>query len=218
MMNNRIVPALVALVCLVAPSCVHAQTLTTPAAPVTAPQRAHRENPLREALLAANLTPDQETKIKAIQKQTSEATRALMNPTAGAPTTDRSAEREQIKALHEKEVTDIKALLTTDQLAKFQPVYDQGIAFALPLGRALTPLSLTDEEKAKVAPILTAAQAQMAELKSVPNTERASKYAALIDSLKGQIRPLLTSSQQTQLDTLTFARQRGGRGRGQITQ
>jgi Spy/CpxP family protein refolding chaperone len=70
-----------------------------------------------------------------------------------------------------------------------------------PLEEITATLKLTDEQKAKVQPILDSAKPQMRAI----HEEAMQKATALMDSTTAQIRPLLTAEQVQKLDTLKKA-------------
>ena len=70
-----------------------------------------------------------------------------------------------------------------------------------PLEELSSTLNLTDAQKAKVQPIVDQAKPQ---LKAI-HEEAMTKAKAVIDTSLTQIRPLLTSEQQTKLDAIMKA-------------
>jgi protein CpxP len=75
-------------------------------------------------------------------------------------------------------------------------------------------LSLTDDQKTKIKPILETESTQVKSLfqdTSMSPQDRHTKMRGIHDTTMGQIRPLLTSDQQAKLDSM---KQHEGMGRG----
>jgi hypothetical protein len=72
-----------------------------------------------------------------------------------------------------------------------------------PLQEMTSSLNLTDAEKAKIQPIIDQARPQFQAI----HQEAMTKAKAVIDDSIGQIRPLLSSDQQTKLDAIVKAHQ-----------
>ena len=78
-----------------------------------------------------------------------------------------------------------------------------GNRFLTLLSNIFTNLNLTDVEKAKIQPIIDQAKPQLQAI----HQDAMTKAKAVIDDSVSQIRPLLTSEQQTKLDTIVKAHQ-----------
>lgn len=184
------------------PASSAAPAAAAPAAPSPAAgrQRHGGGNPLAAALKAAGLTAEQKAKVKDLTTKHADDLKAVTDRTSPAG-------RAQVKTLNDKYQADIKALLTPEQLARF----DSAMAWESPLGRPLTTLNLTDDEKTKISPILKDASGQWTAAASLRGAERRTRDEAIIADFKAKVRPLLTADQQPLLDSLNFAPARGGR-------
>jgi len=195
---------------------------TAPPATATLPQTSASASPdpITTGLAAASLTDDQKTQIDTIAEKYRKEREALSPPTT--TTTERPRltpkQREQIAASEAREVTEIKAVLTPDQQTKFQTAYDTARvtqASAPTLAVLTEKLSLTEEEKAKVTPIVLEYTGEVLKLRedtTLDRSARQQKMTTLWDTTKAKIRPLLPSEKQTTLDGITSLR--GGRPGG----
>jgi Spy/CpxP family protein refolding chaperone len=166
-------------------------------------------NPLNVALKALTLTADQQTKVDDLMKAYREAVKA--DNTGGTP-----ASPEQRQAREEKLTADIKAVLTDAQKTQFDAELTKVRAerAAGPFVKAMEGLDLTDEQKAKVTPIVQDTAAQITKIRAddgLKNKERRTKMAAVVEEMKGKVRPLLTPEQQTKFDAIQWPL-RGARG------
>jgi periplasmic protein CpxP/Spy len=65
-----------------------------------------------------SLTPEQTTKVEALNKETGEKMRALFEANSG----DRDKAREKMRAVREESDTKLKAILTAEQYTKWQEI------------------------------------------------------------------------------------------------
>lgn len=72
-----------------------------------------------------------------------------------------------------------------------------------PLEHMTKTLDLTPDQQAKIRPILEQAKPQIAAARQ----EARQRMRAIRDNIRSQIRPLLTSAQQTKLDAMQKARE-----------
>ncbi|MBC8134456.1 MAG: Spy/CpxP family protein refolding chaperone [Fibrella sp.] len=187
------------------------------------------QSPVMMGLKAVSLTDAQQDQIKTIAKkyrdEKQELTKSGDSGTASTPgaRTRMSPEiRAKLSAMEEKELAEVKALLTPEQLPKFQTAFDaakteQG-SNTLFAGM-MEKLALTDEQKSKIAPILKDAVPELTKLREDTTMDRkakAGKSMEIWNSLKEKIRPILTAEQQKKLDDIKNLRgggRRGGQGR-----
>lgn len=83
------------------------------------------------------------------------------------------------------------------------------------LQRMSRMLNLTDDQKAKIKPILEEQSSKMHELMqdtSISQEDKRSRFQAIHQDTMSQIKPILTPDQQQKLANM---RERGGEGRGQ---
>lgn len=195
----------------VAPPPATAPPADTVPASTSGGKRVMRANPVTEALKGLELTTDQKSKIKEI--------RAQSRKDIAAVTDRRSPEgMAKVRDINKKQVDDIKASLPADLQTRFQTAYDAAVAKS-PAGGAGVPealglrdfkaplavLNLTPAEQAKVDPIARDAYDKIVEMRkdrTLKRADRSSKTETIITDMKTQVRPLLTTAQQTQLDTL----------------
>ena len=90
----------------------------------------------------------------------------------------------------------------------------QGMNAEAQLERMSQALNLTDDQKAKIKPILENQDKQMQQLRqdtSVSQEDRRSKFQEIRQNTMSQIKPILSSDQQKKLESM---HERGGEGRG----
>ena len=93
--------------------------------------------------------------------------------------------------------------------------HGQGMNADEQLQRMSRTLNLTDDQKAKIKPILEEQSNKMHELMqdtSLSQQDKRSKFQEIHQNTMSQIKPILTSDQQQKLANM---RERGGEGRGQ---
>ena len=186
--------------------------------------RQRQESSLAAGLKAADLTDAQKTQIKTITDKYKEERKVLLpQPAAGgAVSTERARPTPELRTkltdLETRETADVKAVLTPDQQTKFQTAYDAAKA-SRGNGNILTgfaeKLKLTEDQKAKVTPILTDLTDTMKKIReddSIERRDKAEKMMSAWNDAKEKIRPILTADQQKSLDEIKM---RGGRGGGQ---
>jgi hypothetical protein len=196
-------------------------------APDAGSARPAQIDPIAVGLAAASATDAEKSQADAIIKKAVADRDAIVPPAAAGDTSPRTPwtpeQREQLNAIQTKELADIKAVLTSDQQAKFQAAYDTAriARQAAPAVRALDEqVTLTDSEKSKVTPILGDYVEQVQKLRqdtTLDRDARQEKTKTLWDAAKAKIRPLLTADQQTTLDgidSLRYGRGGGGGGGG----
>lgn len=185
-----------------------------------------RTSPLTVALKAAELTDAQQVQIKTISKKYRDERQELMRPAAGDAAGGGRGRvspdlRTKLDAIEAKELAEVKAVLTAEQLTKFQAAHDaakseQGTNMLF--GGMMQQLALTDEQKTKIAPILKDATPEITKLRedtTLDRKARAAKTMEIWNGLKEKIRPILTADQQKTLDDMKNLRGGGGgRGRG----
>lgn len=201
---------------------VYAQNNAT--APAVAGQNpvVPRIDPIVVAVAAVNPTDSVKTQIDGIIEKYRKEREALSPAlTTGAqqgrpPFTPE--QREKLATLEGKEIAEIKAALPTDQQAKFQTAYDAAkiTQTSAPILALLSErLSLTEDEKTKITPIVAEFAEQSQKLRqdsSLDRDARREKQTALWEATKAKIRPLLPTEKQTTLDGITLPR--GGRPGG----
>lgn len=184
-----------------------------------------RQSPIMVALKAVTLTDTQQDQIKTISQKYRDERQELMKTADAAPGTPRTPmtpeNRAKIVAIEEKELAEVKALLTADQLPKFQTAYDaakEEQSSSAIFGAAMQQLELTDEQKTKIGPILRAATPELTKLRedtTMDRKARTEKTMEIWNGLKEKIRPILTADQQKKLDEIKNLRgNRGGNRRG----
>jgi len=88
----------------------------------------------------------------------------------------------------------------------------QGMSPDAQLQHMSEALSLTDDQKTKIKPILEDESKQMQQLRgdtSLSQEDRRSKFQEIHQSTMSQIKPILTSDQQKKLESM---KEQGGRG------
>ncbi|MBC7808488.1 MAG: hypothetical protein H7145_20330 [Akkermansiaceae bacterium] len=184
-----------------------------------------RESPMAVGLKAAVLTETQKDQIQVISKKYRDERRSIvkeLNPDAGMSAQgERTKQSPDMKAkiadIETKEITEVKAVLTPDQQAKFQTAYDGAKASRGnngPLDQMMEKLALTDEQKEKLSPILTETTDAMAKVRQDTTLDRRAKMTKMADlwtATKEKIRPMLTADQQKTLDEMKALRGAGKR-------
>lgn len=160
------------------------------------------------AFKAVSPTTDQEARFKSLQESYRKDMMALRDVA-------REERRDKTQAINTKFQSDVVALLTEEQKPKYQEAFRKAQQRRGGLMNALEPLKLTEDQKKSIQPIIRDTQRQMMEVsrnQAVPQTERASKVAGILDEFKGKVRPLLTAEQQKDFDALDLRRAtQGGR-------
>lgn len=182
----------------------------------------HGENmgggdPIAMLIAALNLTPDQQSQIQAIF----EATKAQAREVSDDKTLSRDERMAKMKLLHETALAKTKALLTPDQLKKFNEVQSQ-----LPHGPGMhghdhgpegdpvamfsTALNLTPDQQTQIRAILETVHPQMKVIEddtTLSKDDQAARMSELHDATHAKIRALLTADQAQKFDELL--RQKG---------
>ncbi len=186
-----------------------------------------RESPLMVAIKAASVTDAQEDQIKTISQKYRDQLQELRKsstPDAGAAATPSARPqvspetRAKMTELEDKQAAEVKAILTPEQQPKFQAAYDAAKAEQASnavFGGVMQQLELTDEQKAKIAPILKDATPELTKLRADTTMDRKAKNEKTMEiwtSLKEKIRPILTADQQKKLDDIKNLRGGGNRG------
>jgi periplasmic protein CpxP/Spy len=91
--------------------------------------------------------------------------------------------------------------LQAEQPAKHEHAGPHHVMMGNPLEHLSKDLNLTDDQKAKVQPIIDQVKPQMKAI----HEEAMQKMHALLESTGAQIRPLLTPEQQVKLDAMKKA-------------
>lgn len=186
----------------------HAQDPGAPAAPGARAGRqqrqARRQPPLLRALAALDLPADTRTKVDALVSKYQTDMAAL------APEDRRSKGRQMNQTLQK----DVDAILTPAQQVKLrQEMFKAGGG---PLGPIVRGLDLTTEQQTKAAPILDAANEQLATIEADENLkgrEKREKIRPVIENAAAKMKPLLTEAQRTKLDEAVANLAKRGAGR-----
>ena len=176
---------------------------------------------LKEATANLNLSDEQSKKIDAAVADLQQKAQALI---AAGPSPET---REKITALREEGLSQIKAILTEEQFAKFQETIRQagpgGPGAGGRVGQlvqrfqdALKDLNLTEEQKPKVQALFADARKKLADLAPTvqggqPTPETREKFRAALEELRTQLTDILTPEQ---LEKFRAAMQPGAGGAG----
>lgn len=169
-----------------------------------------------KALLS--LTEDQVAQIQPILDATRTAVEAV-RAQVKAGTLTRADAHTQIKALHDAQKTQILALLTADQQAKFTALRDHHSG-PFDLDRLTTALGLSADQVTQIGAIETAAQAKISDLHAqveagtLTAAEAHTQIDQILTDARTAIEALLTAEQQTTLATLLAAHGHGPGGPG----
>jgi Spy/CpxP family protein refolding chaperone len=177
-------------------------------------RRGAQKNPLTNlggAIKAAQLTPEQKAKIHDLQVKMMDDIKATLTP-------------DQLKSFEEAMQSAPKG-----QDAKGDKKDEKGVeGEAAPAKRAAggrngggalmtqltTELTLTDDQQAKILPLVQDAQKEIAQKTKDAKANGADPKATrqdvmgLMNALKDKIRPLLTETQQPKLDTIELGRRK----------
>lgn len=179
-----------------------------------------RVEQLNEAL---NLTDEQRAKITPLLADEVKQIEQVRADNSLMPR-EQSAKIREIRQVTQQQ---IRPLLTAEQQQKLDTMWQRGQAAGGPgrggqggqgrLQQLAAQLSLTDDQKAKIAPILQDEVQQIQQLRADTNLTRREQFAKIRkirQNADKQIRPLLTPEQQKQLDEMRkeARERRGGRG------
>lgn len=178
----------------------------------------HRDE-LAELTDLLGLSADQVAQLQPIldaTRQKAEEIRAQVK----AGTLTKEEGRAQIGALHESQKTQIMALLTAEQQAKFAAMRDHHHG-PFDLTKLKDALGLSDDQASQIAALQSAAQAKIADLHAQveAGTLSAADAHTQIDQIKqdtmSQAKAVLSADQQALLDKILAAhRHRGPHGPG----
>ncbi len=176
---------------------------------------ARQMSPLVAGLKAAELTDAQKASVKELGEKMREERKALMQPGA-TPDAETRKKRAELEA---KELAAVKALLTPEQLPKFDVAYDAAKANrgGDMVSALLEKLTLTDAQKTELAPIMKETSAKIATLRADETLTRRDKAGQMLEiwnAAKTKIRPTLTPDQQKLLDEMQALRGAGKRPGG----
>ena len=150
-----------------------------------------RMSPLAAGLKAAELTDAQKDSVKELGKKFRDERKEIAKPDMGATPGEKGkpdAETRKKRAeLDAKELTETKALLTAEQLPKFEAAYNAAkseTANAGLIGQMTEKLALTDEQKTKLTPIMKEAGDKMATLRADETLTRRDKAAQNADDIE----------------------------------
>jgi len=179
-----------------------------------------RVEQLNEAL---SLTDEQKAKITPLLADEIKQMEQVRADTSLAPA-DKFAKIRQIRQAANQQ---IRPLLTAEQQQKLDTMWQRGQAAGGPgrggqggqgrLQQLAAQLSLTDDQKAKITPILQDEVQQIQQVRADTDLARREQFAKIRkirQNADKQIRPLLTPEQQKQLDEMRkeARERRGGRG------
>ncbi len=155
------------------------------------------------------LTPEQVTKIRAIQTKLQDDLRAL-RPQRGAAADPSAAQKR--RDLNQQASTEINNVLTPEQKEALRAAAPQLTALRslnIPL-QVVPALKLTDEQKQKIAQIVTEIREKVREL---PAEERRAKSRELMTDARSKIEALLTDEQKNVIKKAREEARKRGAGR-----
>lgn len=153
------------------------------------------------------LTADQKTSLKAIGKQTEASVKAVRANTALTP----EQQRTQIVALRDAARTQMRALLTPEQQAKFDDLTSHPrrmhamVQHRERMAALADKLGLTDAQRARIADIRKATHASIQPIlanQELTHEQKFAKVRDLREAARQEVRGVLTPAQQEQFDQL----------------
>lgn len=170
-----------------------------------APGQRMRRPGMQRMLEQLNLSDDQKAQLKTLrdqQRQDIQALRIDQSLTA-------DQRRTQMQAVHQQFRTKMQGILTAEQQKQLQQMRRAR-------GGPMARLNLTDEQKARMKPILEQQRQQMQAIRndsSLSAQDRQQKMRDLRQNTRSQMRSILTPEQQQQLEQMR--QNRRGRHEGQ---
>lgn len=170
-----------------------------------------------------SLSEDQKARIKPVLESEKQQMQALKQDSSMA----REDRRAKAMEIHKNTMDQIRPVLNSDQQAKLEQQMQRMKDRRGKGGRMGDPqarfermsefLSLTDDQKVKIKPILDNEAQQMQALRQESSSDRRAKAMELRKNTLDQIRPILNSEQQAKLDQQIqrmreHRGKRGGRG------
>jgi protein CpxP len=222
--NTAIIVALAVGACVAFASAARAESTRTGQSPAFGQEVGRRQGRLTRLGAALELTEEQKAKIQPILREEAGHLRELRQNASLKPEERRAKARE----VHQATMVQIRPLLTAGQQKKLDDIrqnrrYGGRNGIRATGGRRMEHLSqalnLTEEQKAKIQPLLEEQARQMRALgenSALSREERRTKARELHQGTRGKIRSLLTADQQKKRDETPERGRRSARVSGDI--
>lgn len=188
------------------------QTPQAPAENTTVPQSARRNSVasvLDRMTRRLNLSGEQREQITPVLQDEQQQARAIRQDTSLTP----EQRRGKLWQLRDSTRAQVESLLTPEQVARMARPRGRPGMGGQAMARMARRLNLTDDQKAKIKPLLSSQHEQVKAVrsdKSLTTTQKQDRIGEIRKSTHQQVVALLTPEQQERLKEMRGNRHRGG--------